>query len=80
MFSFSSLANNILVYYQGRLEDVTNRITQWHVDSQELVGEDDCNIINSPPAFGAFDLGINRALNEQSPLYQSLRANVKVYF
>jgi hypothetical protein len=57
---------------RGVLEDVSNKISQRHVESQAFVGEGDCNIIDSPPAFGAFDLGINCALNEQSPLYQSL--------
>jgi hypothetical protein len=40
--------------------------------------ESDCKIIVSPAWFGLFDLSINRALNEQSPLYQQLLSSVKV--
>jgi hypothetical protein len=31
---------------------------------EKLTEEVDCRIIVSPPAFGAFDLGIGRTLNE----------------
>ena len=60
--------------YKVVLDDVTNQ----NVRTKGFDGESDCKIITSPPAFGAFDLGINRVLNQQSPLYQSLRADVKV--
>lgn len=67
-----------LFIFRAVLEEVTNRITERHFEGQAF--KDDCNIIDSPPAFGAFDLGINRMLNEQSPIYQSLRTNMKVSF
>ena len=72
MFSFNYLLRMSWFIIRGVLEDETNRITERHVESQAFTGEVDCNIINSPPAFDAFDLGINRVLNKQSPLYQSL--------
>jgi hypothetical protein len=45
---------------------------------KKTIKEVDCQIIASPPGFGLFDLGINRALNEQSPLYQQLSSSAKV--
>ena len=47
-------------------------------EKQSNIDEADCKIMLSPLAFKLFDLGINCAINEQSPLYQELKSNVKV--
>jgi hypothetical protein len=47
-------------------------------ERQSNLEEVDCKIILSPPGFRLFDVEINRALNEQSPLFQELKSSVKV--
>jgi hypothetical protein len=47
------------------------------VKSPSQVSEVDCCKIQSPSAFGLFDLGINRDINQRSSLYQEL-SKVKV--
>ena len=45
---------------------------------QSNIEEADCKIKLSPPAFRLFDLGINCAINKQSPVFQELKSSVKV--
>jgi hypothetical protein len=37
-----------------------------------------CQEIPQPPEYELFDLGINRDINQRSPLFQELQAKVKV--
>ena len=52
----------------------TNEVTP---KKETKILEGDCKIILSPAALGMFDLGINRAINENSPLYQELKSGMK---
>jgi hypothetical protein len=47
-------------------------------NSCQANSENECKEIESPAGFGLFDLGINRDINERSPLFQQLQSNVKV--
>jgi hypothetical protein len=63
------------------LQDISNlpdrRMKKSSMKSPTQASEVDCREIESPPAFGLFDLGINRDINQRSPLFQEL-SKVKV--
>jgi hypothetical protein len=46
--------------------------SEYKSEEKSTAADVDYKIIESPPGFGLFDLGINATLNRQSPLYQYL--------
>jgi hypothetical protein len=65
--------------FKGVLVEITNTLFEHKKPGDKSnIREANYKIIELPPGFGLFDLGINQAMNEQAPLYQHLQSNVKV--
>ena len=70
----------LLLLCRDVLKDLTNLSGSNEVTpkNETKIEEGECTIILSPAALGLFDLGINHAINENSPLYQELKSGMKV--
>ena len=70
----------LLLLCRDVLKDLTNLSGSNEVTPKKetKIEEGECKIILSPAALGLFDLGINHAINENSPLYQELKSGMKV--